>query len=209
MAEVETITISSVDHSVYGLGNADPVQDADDYHGATIGETWSALTTLQKQQALVSAARLLDRAIHFPGTKTSSSQPREWPRDGASNGCTGASITNGTTPDEIAYAEFELAMAIAADTTILTSPGAGDNTKRVKAGSAEVEFFSPTSAADGTATRLPQNVQDIIGCFQDGAGGVLPSSGSLSSGTGDCSSFTPPSSGDCTGNTWNRNRGLS
>jgi len=202
MAAVETITIGANTYSVYGLGNADPVADADEYHAATIGETWSALTTLQKQQSLISAARLLDRAILWSGSKTVAAQALQWPRDGATNGCTSEAVTDGTTPDDIAYAEFELAMALAADPTLMSSTGSGTNTKRVKAGSAEVEFLQPTIGTNDE-TRLPQNVHDLAACYQDAAGGILPSSGSLSSGTGDSTSFDA----DGTGPDWDRAEG--
>lgn len=185
---VETITIGSDTFSVYGQGNADPVADADSYFAAVFGETWSALTTLQKQQALVSAARLMDRAVLWSGSKSVATQPRQWPRDGATDACTGTSVTDGTIPDGIVFGQFELAGSIAADSGLLSSPGSGSNTKRVKAGSAEVEFFSPTQGTN-LETRLPQNVHDLVACFRDGAGGILPSSGSLSSGTGDDSAF--------------------
>jgi hypothetical protein len=205
MAAVETITIGSDVFSVYGLGNADPVADADTYFAATFGETWSALSTLEKQQAIISAHRLMDRAILWSGTKTVAAQPCQWPRDGATNGCTSEAVTDGTTPDDIAYGEFELAMAIAADSTLLSSSGTGTNTKRVKAGSAEVEFFQPT-AGTNDETRLPQNVHDLVACFQDGQN-ILPSSGTLSSGTGDSTSFDGDADG--TGPDWNPSRGYS
>lgn len=188
MAEVETITISAVNYNVYGLGNADPVQDADDYFAAVFGETWSGLTTLQKQQAIISARRLLDKAILWSGSKTLSSQDTEWERDGATNGCTGEAVPDGTIPDAIAYGQFELAGLIAIDPSILTSTGTGTNTKRVKAGSAEVEFFQPTIGTSD-ATRLPQAVHDLVACYAEGAGGVSPTGGSFASGTGDSSAF--------------------
>lgn len=186
MATTATITISSVDYTVYSL-TADAVQDADEYFAAQFGETWSSLTTLQKQQAIISAARLLDRAVLWSGTKTSAAQALQWPRDGATNGCTGTAVTDGTTPDDIAYGEFELAALIAADAGLLTSSGSGSNTKRVKAGSAEVEFFQPTIGTSDD-TRLPQAVHDLVGCFVDGANGVTPTGG-FASGTTDTSSF--------------------
>ena len=204
MASIETITIGANTYSVYGLGNADPVADADEYFAATIGETWSALTTLQKQQSIISAARLMDRALLFSGSKTVAGQARAWPRDGATNSCTSTAVADGTTPDDIAHGEFELAMALAADPTLLTSSGSGTNTKRVKAGSAEVEFFQPTIGTNDE-TRLPQNVHDLLACYRDGSN-ILPSSGSLSSGTGDSTSFDADADG--TGPDWNPSEGF-
>ena len=164
MASIETITIGAVSYSVYGLGNADPVQDADDYLAAKLGSTWSTATTLQKQQAIVTAARMLDRAVKWSGSKTVSTQVLAWPRDGANNGCTGEAVTNATTPDEIAYAQFLLADRLFLDATLADNLGTGSNIKRVKAGSAEVEYFSPTIDTN-TDTRLPVAVNDIAKCF--------------------------------------------
>lgn len=178
MGAVETITIGSDTFSVYGLGNADPVADADSYLAAKIGSTWSTATTLQKQQSIISAARLIDRAVNFSGTKTVATQPRDWPRDGAD--CDGTAVTDGTTPDDIANAQFELADLLFLDSSILDASGTGSNIKRVKAGSAEVENFAPTNDPN-FETRLPQPVHDIIGCYVATPTGL----GSTSYGTTD------------------------
>jgi len=170
MAQVSTITIGAVNYSVYAL-TADPVQDADDYLGARIGNTWSTATTLQKQQAIITATRVLDRAVFWSGTRTdpTTPQPLEWPRDSAKNGCTGEAVPDGTIPDEIAHGTFELAYLLFLDATLQESAGTGSNVKRVKAGSAEVEFFTPTLGS-GEETRLPQSVHDIVSF--DGASGL-------------------------------------
>lgn len=168
MAIISTITINTVVYSVYAL-TADPVSDADDYLAVKIGSTWDSATTLQKQQALVSAARFMDRAVFWSGDKTSDAQPREWPRDGATDGCNGdAAVTDGTTPDAIAHGEFELADLLFLDATIQASSGTGSNVKKVKAGSTEVQFFSGTSGTS-EETRLPTEVNDLVSCFIEGS----------------------------------------
>lgn len=171
MAVVETITIGAVNYSVYGLGSADPVGDADDYLAARIGSTWSTATTLQKQQAIVTAARLLDRAVFWSGSRTAPAQALEWPRDNAQNACTGEAVADGTIPDEIAEGQFELAYALFLDSSVQDAKGTGSNVKRVGAGSASVEFFAPTNDPL-FETRLPQQVHDIVSCFFDGATGT-------------------------------------
>lgn len=186
MATVETITISSVNYSVYAL-TADPVQDCDDYHAAKIGSTWSTATTLQKQQSIISATRMIDRAVNWSGSKTVTGQALEWPRDGAT--CDGDSVTNGTIPDDFATAVCELAGLLFDDSTVQQGTGSGSNIKRVQAGSALVEFFTPTIGVDGGETRLPTSVNDLIGCYID----VSNSLGTLSYGTTDAdgtSAFT-------------------
>lgn len=168
MAIISTITIGSDTFSVYAL-TADPVADADSYLAAKIGSTWSTASTLQKQQALVSAARMMDRAVSWSGDKTVDAQPREWPRDGAKDGCNGdEAVPDGTTPDAIAHGEFELADALFLDATVQASTGTGSNVKSVKAGSAKVEFFTGT-AGTTDETRLPTVVNDLVSCFIEGS----------------------------------------
>ena len=190
MGAVETITIGSDTFSVYGLGNADPVADADSYLAAKIGSTWSTATTLQKQQSLISAARLIDRAVNFSGTKTVATQPRAWPRDGAD--CDGTAVTDGTVPDDIANAQFELADLLFLDSSLLDASGTGSNIKRVKAGSAEVENFAPTNDPN-FETRLPQPVHDIIGCYVESPAGLNSTSYGTTDADGvssfDCETF--------------------
>ncbi len=164
MAVISTITIGADTFSVYAL-TADPVADADSYLAARIGSTWSAATTLEKQQSIISAARMLDRSVNWSGEKTVATQPREWPRDGAT--CDSESVTDGTTPDVIATAEFELANILFLDATVQDSAGTGSNVKVVKAGSATVEFFTPTIGVEGGETRLPTTVNDLVMCYLD------------------------------------------
>lgn len=167
MAIISTITIGSDTFSVYAT-TSDPVGDADSYLAARIGETWSGATTLEKQQSLISAARMLDRAVPWSGDRTVEGQAREWPRDGAL--CDGDTVTNGTTPDVIATAEFELANILYVDAVIQDSGGTGSNTKSVKSGSVKVEFFAPTIGVDGGETRLPVTVHDLVVCYMEVSG---------------------------------------
>lgn len=168
MAIISTITISTVVYSVYAE-TADPVQDALDYLVGKIGSTFADATQLQQEQALISAARMLDRSVEFTGDETTSGQPRAWPRDGAANNCTGEDVTDGTTPDDIAFAEYELADILWLDADVAASSGTGSNVKRVKASSAEVEFFTGTSGT-GDETRLPTVVNDLAGCYVENSG---------------------------------------
>jgi hypothetical protein len=167
MGVVATITISTVDYYVYGL-TSDAVGDADDYFAAALGAAeWTAATTLQKQQALISAARFLDRALIWSGTATADPQDLKWPRDGAT--CRSTVITDGTIPDNIVLGEFELALALLKDPDLLTSStGTGSNIRRAKAGSAEVEYFRPTIGTVGDV-RVPRQVWDLVGCYTTAA----------------------------------------
>lgn len=174
MAIATTITISAIVHNVYGL-TSDPVQDADDYFGGRLGAaSWTAATTLTKQQAIISAARFMDRRGNWTGVQTDAATPQalDWPRDSAT--CSGTAVTDGTIPDNIAHGEFELALALIEDESIQdSSTSGGSNLKRAKAGSAEVEFFSPTLGRGATVgeTQFPTVVQELVGCYLEGASG--------------------------------------
>lgn len=162
MGMVSTITIGADTFSVYAL-TADPVADANSYFAARLGaSTWTAATTLQKQQSLITAARMLDRRAIFTGTKTNPSQPLEWPRDNATS-C-GEAVPNGTVPDDIVLAEFELALALLINESIQASASTGSNIKSVRAGSAGVEFFLPT-VGTSLATQFPQPVHELLHCY--------------------------------------------
>lgn len=181
MAVVATITITE-DYSVYAI-TADAVQDADDWFAARLGAaSWTGATTLEKQQALITAARMLDRRPRWSGEQTdpTTPQPLQWPRDSAT--CDGDAVADGTIPDNIAYGEFELALSLLEDEAIQDSASTGSNVKRAKAGSAEVEFFRPTIGTP-QAHQFPQTVHELVACYFDGsnsgigapyAGGVDP-----------------------------------
>ncbi|GAF71788.1 unnamed protein product, partial [marine sediment metagenome] len=130
---------------------------------------------------IVSAARMLTTAVAYSGTVTVAGQPLAWPRDGATNGCTGVAVADGTTPDEMAFAQYELAQILFDDATVAASAGTGSNIKRVKAGSAEVEFVGATIGTTAD-TRLPTIVNDLAGCFVDGISTTLGGSYGTESG---------------------------
>lgn len=186
MAVVSTVTISTIDFDVYAL-TADPNQDATDYFVGSLSSSataWAAATTDNQNKALVQATRWLDSAANWSGTKTSDSQPLEWPRDGAA--CGDTAVTDGTTPDAIAYATFEVAGLLLQDADADASAGEGSNVKRAKAGSAEVEFFSSTVGEAGD-TAFPPLVHRLIKCYLDGSS--INIEGGVSYGTDDSSAF--------------------
>lgn len=168
MAQVATLTIGADTFSVYGL-TSDALADANSYFAGRLGASaWTGATDDTKKQALVTAVRFLDRGVTWSGeqTDTVTPQPLQWPRDGAT--CNGEAVTDGTTPDNIALGEFELALALLEDEAIQDSAGAGSNVKRAKAGPAEVEFFVPT-AGTSSETRFPQPVHELVSCYTAGA----------------------------------------
>lgn len=162
MAQISTVTVGSDTASVYAL-TSNAVTDADAFWNVRIGAeatAWAAGSADDKARCLSAAADWIDRSQMFSGQKTSSSQPREWPRDGAS--CDGTSLTDGTTPDDIASACFWLAGKIIVDNSAASSPGTSSNVRSAKAGTAKVEFFSQT-----VGDRLPTTANDYLACYND------------------------------------------
>ena len=168
MGQVSTLSISGNTYSVYAL-TSDPLDDANDYMDARLGaDAWNDASGSNKKRALVSAVRYIDRAVNWTGVQSDlvTPQPLQWPRDGAA--CDGTAVTDGTVPDAFATAEFEMALILLNDAAVQNSTGTGSNVKRVKAGSAEVEFFTGT-AGTTDETRLPTTVNDLVGCYIEGS----------------------------------------
>ena len=168
MGIATTVTIGANTYNVYGL-TADPLQDTTDYLAGRFGAVaFAGLATDDlRRQVLISATRWLDR-LQWAGAPTdlSTPQPLAFPRTGLPQ-CDGIAYTDSEVPDPIVEAMFELAEIIAADATQQDSNGQGSNIKSVEAGSASVEFFTPTIGS-GSDTRLPRAAHDLVRCFLSG-----------------------------------------
>lgn len=182
MGTVSTVTVGTDTFSVYNLGDGDtPHVNLESFWNAQLGTVAAAAlaaSTDDQNRALFMASDWLDRALTWSGTPTVTGQPRAWPRDGAS--CYDRTLSDGVVPDELALATFWLAGQIIVDPTIVTQASQGSNIKRVKAGSAEVQFFTPTigSASD---IRIPRVAFDYVRCLQGGSSSLAAGS---ASGTG-------------------------
>lgn len=184
MGQVATITLDSVNYSVYGV-TSDPITDATSYLNARLGGgAWAAASADDQKRALISAVRWMDRAVTWDGSKTVSTQDLQWPRDDVTNSCTGEAVADGTVPDEIAETSFELALVILNDNAAQDAASQGSNVKSAQAGSAKVEFFSSTLGSTQD-TKLPQAANDIASCFYGSSGTQVGEA----SGTSESSSF--------------------
>lgn len=131
------------------------------------GAEWVAETN--KEGALVSAFDLLQRQ-KWQGVKFDLAEVPDWPRTGLEDQEGNAIVPANNTdwPQFVLDAQCQLALAIIIDPTLLTTDNTGDNTKKLKAGSAEIEFFG-TSNTDG-GPRFPPQVQELLGEYLLGAG---------------------------------------
>lgn len=136
--------------------------EADTYLGDTYGQAalWAAQSNDQKDQALLTAFKLLERQV-WQGTAVGAiSFPRTDLYD-----CAGLAVSSASVPDEVEQAQIELAFAITQDPTLATKTTTDDNTKSLKAGSAAIEFFNRDGSPSQVIGRFPANVMELIRCF--------------------------------------------
>lgn len=151
------------------------------------GIIWEALAEDRRGAALVAASRRLDM-LTFPGRPTEADQERKWPRIGVSY-ADGRPVSGTVVPKEVEEATILLAGTIAAKPGAAGAGGSGANFKRLKAGSAEVEYFTSTKGkplADEAAWDILQNAGLIGG---SSFGSALAAGGNMASGTDQRSAF--------------------
>ncbi len=187
------ITIGSDTYDVYvTVAMADTYLKADPQYGPT----WETLTEDDKGINIVSATRSLDRN-NWEGERTDPAQPLDWPRTGVTDS-EGNPVDSAAVPTEIEDACSLIAGMIAQDAKQANDASTGSNTRRVKAGTAEVEFFRPERGSP-----YSRSVMQMIGQFLSGAASLT--GGFLSTGTG-CPSETPVT--ESTGTNYGRNSGF-
>lgn len=83
----------------------------------------------------------------------------------------------------------EIVAVFAAQASAAATADTSQNIRAIGAGTARVEFFSPTSIARGTATKLPTPAQNLIGMWLAAGGGAVVVSVGGSSAPSTCSNF--------------------
>lgn len=150
--------------------------------------SWLALTPDVQGRTLVTATRRLE-AIAWDGAATgvlgSGPTGLAFPRTGLLRD--GVAVDSTTVPPEIVEGAIELAVAIAAKPALVNSVDQGSNVQSAQGGGGVgVTFFAPTSAATGSATVLPPQVQRLVGRFMATAG----TDGSFGASGGSSSAFS-------------------
>ncbi len=174
------ITIGSTAYETYVT-----VAEVDEYaNGSLNAAAWEALLEDDKGRAIVMATRWIDSQC-WQGAKVDPDQPLEWPR-----------IVNEVTIDVdplIARAAILLAILTAANPELPdqmtgnVEVSADGGTKRLKAGSVEIEYFRNLSFivyGNGSVSPFPRSVMSLLGaylCFAIGSG--LGNAGSIAYGT--------------------------
>lgn len=153
---------------VKGVNAFATVTEANTYFNDNLQfSSWDNLTATVKTRALITSASQINLSI--------------------SDGCK-LPLNEADIIEELTNANIELALAMALNPAIVTQADTGSNTKRVKAGSAEVEFFRPKAG-----TRFPPTVMNLLissGCLAGATGiGVAGVGGAYASGTNVQSTF--------------------
>jgi hypothetical protein len=149
---------------VVGTNTYATLAEANTHLGDMIGtDSWSFLDDDTKNRALLTAFKLLERQ-EWQGEAVGAV---DWPRTGVLD-CAGLPVDDASVPVDIKSAQIELAYAITVDNTLVTKTTTADNTKRLKAGSAEIEFFNVDGSPDYTPGRFPSNVMELIRCYLGG-----------------------------------------
>lgn len=186
---ITTITISGNNY----ISNAS-VAEADAYLAVdpVRGTSWAALTNDQKGSRLVAATRRLN-LLDWAGEKTGgAAQQDAWPRTGVTYP-DGTAVPDNEVPQEVEDATILLAGTINLTASASQAGSSGSNKKRVKAGSAEVEFFRPTAGAqlqDETAWALAKM---FLGSADTSM--TTSTTGQRATGTCETSSFSCPDMG--------------
>ena len=141
--------------------------EANDYFDTSPdSSTWTNKTDDQKKRSLISATRWIDTFV-FYGDRCDDGQALKFPRnnyqvDGVELACT-------KIPNNIKYAQYELARALANDTDAITgTTGNQGNIAEAKLGDLEVKF---NTATQGTGS--VNNIMDVYPWLQSYLGAYM------------------------------------
>lgn len=171
---------SGIDFVVYA-----ELSDAEGYvlgMATTEADAWRDATDTVKQRALVTATRRFESQC-WAGEKASATQSLKWPRSGLTY-ADGTEVDESVIPDEVMNAAIELAVYIVDGTFQATKDNFNKGIKRLKADTAEIEYFTPQFSNAGAA--YPKIITDLAGRWM--CGNSL--GGSSSYGTDKESDFT-------------------
>jgi len=127
---------------------------------------WDNKTDDKKNRALISATRWIDTLV-FYGDRCDESQALKFPRtnyqvDGVELACT-------TIPNNIKYAQYELARALANDTDAITgTTGKDGNFSEVQLGDLQVKYNT-----DSQGTGAINNIMDVYPWLQSYLGAYM------------------------------------
>lgn len=135
-------------------------------------------TSGSREAGLVTAFNIIERQT-YEGEMTASppTQTASFPRTGLTDRY-GDAVSSSVVPQAVKDAQMELAIALLANAQVASQANASGNIRRLRAGSAEVEYFRPTEAG-----RFPAPVMELLGPFLDNGASLIGEAGGFAYGT--------------------------
>ena len=141
--------------------------EANDYFDTSPdSSTWTNKTDDQKKRSLISATRWIDTFV-FYGDRCDDGQALKFPRNNYQ--VDGVELACSKIPNNIKYAQYELARALANDTDAITgTTGKEGNISEAKLGDLEVKFNTTTQN-----TGSVNNIMDVYPWLQSYLGAYM------------------------------------
>jgi len=134
--------------------------------------TWTDKTDDQKNRSLIAATRWID-TLNYYGSRCDNGQALKFPRNNYK--IDNVELTCTTIPNNIKYAQFELARALANETDAMTgNTGTDGNLSEVKLGDIQVKY-NTTSQGVGTVNNVMDKypwLQSYLGAYMLGGSGT-------------------------------------
>ena len=128
--------------------------------------TWDDKTVDQKNRALIAATRWIDSFVYY-GNRCDDGQALKFPRNNYQ--VDGVELACSKIPNNIKYAQYELARALANDTDAITgTSGKEGNIEQAKLGDLEVKFNT-----DSQGTGSINNILDVYPWLQSYLGAYM------------------------------------
>ena len=143
------------------------LSDSNDYFDTSPdSSTWTNKSDDEKKRALISATRWIETLV-FYGDRCDESQALKFPRTNYQ--VDGVELTCSLIPNNIKYAQYELARALANDTDAMTgNTGTDGNFSEVKLGDIEVKYNT-----DSQGTGSVNNILDVYPWLQSYLGAYM------------------------------------
>ena len=133
--------------------------------------TWTDKTDDQKNRALIDATRWIDN-LNFYGTRRENGQALKFPRNNYK--IDNVELTCSSIPNNIKYAQYELARLLANDPEAMTGvSGTEGNISEVKLGDIQVKYNSQSQGVGTTNNVLDKypQLQSYLGAYMLGGSG--------------------------------------
>ena len=160
---------ATIDATIKGANaNSFVTLDEANNYFATVPDssTWDDKTVDQKKRALISATRWIDSFVYY-GDRCDDGQALKFPRNNYQ--VDGVELSCSTIPNNIKYAQYEVARALANDTGAITgTTGKDGNFSEVKLGDIEVKYNT-----DSQGTGSINNILDVYPWLQSYLGAYM------------------------------------